>query len=235
MNGRPAQRGSGTLGVEYLAELLVLAVSAGLLGFALLSGTVMRGDTLRFDQELLLALRDPQDLNLPAGPEWLALAIRDISALGGVTVLTLITLGACGFVLLTGRPRFSLFLLVSIAGGSLLNTLLKGLFDRPRPDLVPHGTPAALSSFPSGHAMMSAVVFLTLGALLAYRSESARIKVYILGWAVLLTILVAFSRVYLGVHWPTDVIAGWIAGSTWALISLMAGGFLMRHTRLLSD
>ncbi|MEA3413823.1 MAG: phosphatase PAP2 family protein [Pseudomonadota bacterium] len=220
---------------EYLTEGLVLTVSAGLLAFALLSGKVLSGGTYRFDERVLLALRDPGDPSNPFGPEWLEIVVRDISALGGFTVLTLITLAVCGYLWLRGSPRFALFILISIAGGSLLNTLLKGLFDRPRPDLVPHGTPAALSSFPSGHAMMSTVVFLTLGALLAFASQDRRIKAYILGWAVSLTVLVAFSRVYLGVHWPTDVIAGWVAGSTWALICLMAGRLLQSRTRLLAD
>lgn len=228
-------RKSASHAAEYLTEGAVLAVSAGLLAFALLSGTVMSGGTSGFDQSVLLALRDPKNPVDPLGPEWFGIVVRDISALGGFTVLTLVTLAACGYLWLGGRPRFALYLLISIAGGSLANTVLKGLFDRPRPDLVPHGTPAALSSFPSGHAMMSAVVFLTLGALLAYAAEDRRIKAYILTWALLLTLLVAFSRVYLGVHWPTDVIAGWVAGSTWALICLVAGGVLRRRTHLLAD
>jgi len=110
------------------------------------------------------------------------------------------------------------FVLGSVLGGQLIGTILKDLFQRPRPDLVPFSAYASGASFPSGHTLMSAVTYLTLGALLARSQERKRVKAYLLLVAIFLTFAVGVTRVYLGVHWPTDVLAGWTAGAVWALI-----------------
>jgi len=217
--------------IEYATEISLVLLSLGLFGFFKLTEEVVEGDTRSFDQSVLLWFRNKDDLSDPIGPQWLEVVMRDITALGGLLILGLLTIAACGYLWLTQRHKLALFVAVSIPAGALLNTLLKEYFTRPRPDIVPHGTGAALSSFPSGHAMMSAVVFLTLGALLSLSTENTRIKIYILFWSVFLTVIVGISRVYLGVHWPTDIIAGWIAGGTWAVLCLLVGHRLLRTTR----
>jgi undecaprenyl-diphosphatase len=132
-------------------------------------------------------------------------------------VLTILSLASAGFLVLQRKRHLGAYLLAAVAGGTIVSTLLKWGFDRPRPDLVPHGSLVYTSSFPSGHSMLSAVVFLTLGALLASGQTNLRLRAYLIGLAVFLTVLVGVSRVYLGVHWPTDVFAGWTAGAAWAL------------------
>jgi undecaprenyl-diphosphatase len=202
-----------------LGSVLILGLVAGaLFGFTRIAEEVREGDTRRFDEWLLLALRQPGDRAEPIGPLWLKQAMTDITALGGFTVLGLLTLVVIFYMLMDGKRRAALLLAVSIGGGTLLSTLLKSGFDRPRPDLVAHMVDVQTLSFPSGHAMMSAVAFLTMGVLLARLSARRAVKAYVVGVAVLLTLLVGSSRIYLGVHWPTDVIGGWCVGAAWALM-----------------
>ena len=214
--------------IEYATEISLVLLSLGLFSFIKLTEEVVEGDTRGFDQSVLLWFRNQADLSDPVGPQWLEVVVRDVTAIGGLLILGLLTIAACGYLWLTQKHKLALFVAVSIPAGSLLNTLLKESFTRPRPDIVPHATSAALSSFPSGHAMMSAIVFLTLGALLSLATENTRIKIYILFWSVFLTVIVGISRLYLGVHWPTDIIAGWIAGGTWAILCLLVGHRIFR-------
>lgn len=217
-----AQRGRfrflSWLGGHERAVLLALAgVVAGVWLFALLADEVVEGGTKAFDQRLLLTFRHGDTRNL-LGPPAVQEAARDITALGGVAVLTLVTVIAAGFLALDRKKHMALFVLGSVLGGQVLGTILKDLFQRPRPDLVPFSAYASGASFPSGHTMMSAVTYLTLGALLARSQERRRVKAYLLLVAIFLTFAVGVTRVYLGVHWPTDVLAGWTAGAVWALI-----------------
>lgn len=199
-----------------LIAFLLLAGAAW--GFAELADAVLEGETATLDERLLLALRSPGDPSDPLGPGWFEEAARDITGLGGIGVLALISLLAAGFLALRRQPHTAIYLVLATGGGMLVSTLLKELFARPRPGLVPHAQQVYTSSFPSGHSMMAAVTFLTIGALLAGAQPSLRLKAYLLGAAALLTLLVGASRVYLGVHWPTDVLAGWTAGAAWALL-----------------
>jgi undecaprenyl-diphosphatase len=198
--------------------LLTLALSAfALWAFIEIAEEMVEGDSQTFDMRLLMALRSAADPTLPFGPPWLREMMRDITALGSTVVLLIVTLATTGFLVLAKNRRAALLVLVAVFGGALISSLLKLGFDRPRPDLVLRTTTVYTASFPSGHAMMSAVVYLTLGAMIAATQHGRRLKLYILGLSLLLTLIVGCSRVYLGVHWPTDVLAGWSLGAAWAI------------------
>ena len=215
----PIRRALTWIGAHEPQVLVTLVLIAGAVWmFAELAGEVLEGDTADFDERMLLSLRVAGDLTDPVGPGWFEETARDITGLGGFGVLALLTLVAAGYLLLHGKNHTALYLVLAIGSGILMSTVLKHVFDRPRPDLVPHAQVVYTSSFPSGHSMMSAVVFLTVGALLAGVQTNLRLRAYLLGVAALITLLVGASRVYLGVHWPTDVLAGWTAGAAWALL-----------------
>lgn len=204
-------------------------IGCALMGFAELADEVADGETHAFDRAVLLAMREPGDTADAWGPPWFEMMVRDVTSLGGTVVLTLLTLAAIGFMLLSRKWGGALFVAVSIAGGTLISSVLKHFFDRSRPDVVPHLMEATSASFPSGHSMLAMVTYLTLGAVLAEVQDKPRIKIYILGWAVFLALAVGLSRVYLGVHWPTDVLAGWCVGSAWALICGSVALWLQRR------
>ena len=216
------------LGLLVSALTLVLLV----LTFARLTDLVVEGNTRQFDERVLASLREPHNPSQPIGPRWLEGAALDITALGSGFVLGLFVLAIVGFLLLQGTYRTALFVLVATMGGGLLNTMLKGVFQRPRPDIVPHLREVFSLSFPSGHAMTSAAVYLTLGAMLMRITEHRATKMYCMAMAMLLTVLVGASRVYLGVHYPTDVLAGWLAGMSWALLCWIVERALERRTKL---
>jgi undecaprenyl-diphosphatase len=220
------------LGGHELALLLAIAgIATGVFIFAMIADRAMEGGPRAFDRRMLLALRHPGDL-APIGPPSVQDAARDITALGGVVVLGLLTLITSGFLALNGKQRMALFVCGSVLSGLIAGTILKDLFVRPRPELVPRAAYASGSSFPSGHSMMSAITYLTLGALLARSHERKRLKAYFFLLAVLLTFLVGVSRVYLGVHWPTDVLAGWTAGAVWALLCWLVARWLQSRSAL---
>jgi undecaprenyl-diphosphatase len=155
-------------------------------------------------------------------------SLRDLTTLGGTSVLAVVTLTSVGYLLLAGRRKTAALVTLAVLGGTALSSLLKAGFERPRPDLVAHLVEVHSQSFPSGHAMMSAVTWLTLGTLLATVQPKRRLKAYVLGIAIAITLLVGASRVYLGVHWPTDVIAGWCVGTAWALLAWIVAGWMHR-------
>jgi undecaprenyl-diphosphatase len=223
---KPRDRTELTLLIGGIAVLLLLLI------FMKLASEVLEGETQSFDRRILLALRSPDDLARPIGPAWMVGSALDITALGGATVLGMTVFAVAGFLLLQGLWRRALFATVAAFGGWFLNGALKQLFQRPRPDVVPHLREVMSMSFPSGHALQSAVVYLTLGALSMHIAKRRVTKLYCMAMAMLATGLVGASRVYLGVHYPTDVLAGWLIGLSWALLCWMIERSLERRSGL---
>lgn len=198
-----------------LAGLTVAAVLIA--AFIKLAGEMLEGETSAFDIDVLQALRVPGDPGTPIGPTWLLGSMRDLTALGGVTVLTLVSALAIAFLLMRGRFMQALYTALATGGGAVFGKLLKSLFARPRPEVVPHLVEVNSLSFPSGHSMNSAIVYLTLAVMVSRSFDERRTRVFVIAVAALLVLTIGFTRLYLGVHYPTDVIGGWTVGATWAL------------------
>jgi undecaprenyl-diphosphatase len=190
--------------------------------FLAIAGEVMEGETLAFDKRIVLALRKADDPSQPIGPAWITGVLLDLTALGGTAVLGLVVLAVVGFMALQLRYFTALFIFVTAASGEAVGYVLKSAFSRPRPTVVSHLRDVFSSSFPSGHAMQSAIIYLTLGAMLMRIAEGRLTKIYCFSLAMLLTFLVGLSRVWLGVHYPTDVLAGWTVGLFWASLCWLA-------------
>ena len=217
------------------AELGVLAAifigAAAALCFVLVASEMREGETAAFDRAMLLAFRDPANLADPIGPPWLEGVVRDVTSLGSTALLTLIVVLSAGYLLVDRKRASAVLLLVSVIGGSVLSQVMKAVFGRARPEIVPHLMTETSLSFPSGHAMNSAILYLTLGALLARAQDGRWQQAYVFAATVLVALVVGISRVYLGVHWPTDVIAGWCVGAAWAMACLLAATWLERRPR----
>ncbi|MBO9624279.1 MAG: phosphatase PAP2 family protein [Sphingomonas sp.] len=194
------------------------AVALLLLGLVWFGHEIMEGDTAAIDRAIMQAMRVPGHPGQPVGPAWLPSAVRDVTALGSTTVLTMVVLVTACFLALRRRFRSALLVLAATSLGALAVTLVKALIARSRPDLVERLMQEASHSFPSGHAANSAIVYLTLATLLFPVLRGWRMRGFVLGVAILLVGLIGVSRVYLGVHWPSDVLAGWAFGSCWALL-----------------
>ncbi|HEX7862771.1 MAG TPA: phosphatase PAP2 family protein [Verrucomicrobiae bacterium] len=217
---------------DVVVLLLVFACVSSAWLFIEVADEVGDGETAAFDKAALRAFRDPNDLSDPLGPRRIEEAVRDITALGSTTVLLLFSLLAAGFLLFTRRFNACLLLISALGGGLLLNWTLKNYFDRPRPEYVTQLHYVDSNSFPSGHALLSTVVYLSIGALASRLVAKRRQKIYIVAAAVLLVALVGVSRVYLGVHYPTDVLAGWSVGTLWAIICWFAARYLQLRGKL---
>jgi undecaprenyl-diphosphatase len=210
----------------------VSLIMAGLWAFFELADVVMEGESRGIDRAILLALRTPGAPNDPIGPRWVEELFRDFTSFGSVGVLTFVLLAAVGYLFLQGKYRSMLLMVAAVLGGGALSVLLKHGFDRPRPDLVAPLAYTMTPSFPSGHALLAATTYLTIGALLARIQPNRALKMYLMFLAILLTLIVGFTRVYLGVHWPTDVLAGWTVGGIWALTCWLAAQLLQRRGKM---
>tara|TARA_R110002095_G_scaffold153555_1_gene133487 strand:- start:1186 stop:1941 length:756 start_codon:yes stop_codon:yes gene_type:complete len=216
-----------------LLFLLILAVCAW--AFIEIADNVLEQDTQAFDKWVVRSMRRADDPSTPIGPQWVQEIGRDLTAFGGIATLIFFTAVVAGYLWIEGKKRVILLLFSAAIGGQILSSTLKYFFSRPRPDIVPHLSHVYTSSFPSGHSMLSAVIYLTLGALLASVISNTILKIYVLSVAILITLLVGLSRIYLGVHYPTDVIAGWIAGLGWALFCWMIARWLQKRHQLEDD
>jgi undecaprenyl-diphosphatase len=215
------------LELEVVATILIVAASSFV--FLKLVSEMREGETHAVDEAILLALREPNDPSNPIGPPWVEAMFRDLTSLGSPVVLALITIAVVGYLWLERKRGAALFVVLAVVGGALLESLLKLGFARPRPELVSHLVAVNSFSFPSGHATMATITYLTLGVLLASVQERRRMKLYLLTVAIFLALLVGVSRVYLGVHWPTDVLAGWCVGAAWALACWLVATWLQRR------
>ena len=204
------------------APLLGLLLLAGTLVYAFvqLTDEVQEGDTHAWDNKVLLLFRTPGNPEDPLGPLWLEIFMRDITALGSFAILWTVVIASMAYLIVRRRVALGLLMGLWVGAAALLNTALKIGFDRPRPDIVASVAEVYTASYPSGHAMLSAVVFLTLGAFLAALERRWRLRTFWAVLAVFITLLVGFSRMYLGVHYPSDVLAGWSLGAAWALAGL---------------
>lgn len=193
-------------------------------------GESITGDRIpKIDERLIRSLRAPDRPGEPLGPVWLRTAMRDLTALGGPALLALFVLSVAGALAIRRQYHGVVLLLAATLGARFLNVFLKEVFSRPRPDLSLRLVEVTSASFPSGHAMDSATIYLTAAAVVARLVEPLALKLYVLGLAVLLSALAGVTRVYLGVHYPSDVLAGWMAGLAWALLCWTMGSWLQRR------
>ena len=207
---------------EQLRLLVIgLALCALLFLFLRLASEVMEGDTQAFDVAILRSLRDAADPSRPIGPAWMETALVDVTALGSPVVLGLVVVIITGYLLIEARYKTALIVVTTAITSEVLDAVLKLVFARPRPTAVPHLRTVVTASFPSGHAMESAIIYLTLGALLMRVVEGRLTKIYTMAMAMFLTLIVGVSRVFLGVHYPTDVVGGWMLGFLWAALTFL--------------
>ena len=209
--------------------LMLIAIIACFFAFSFFGEVVdevLEGESHALDEKILLLMRDANDIKSPIGPLWLEEMMRDFTSLGGIGLLTFMTFAATTYLFITKRNFYAIYLLIVVTTGAILSNLLKIGFDRPRPDLVPHDSITYMAGFPSGHSFMATVVYLTLGVILAETQSKIALKLYLLCIALFLAVLVGISRVYLGVHWPSDVLAGWLIGAGWALMFWILAKYL---------
>jgi len=207
----------------------VVMVAGGLWGFSEMAEVARNTQPHAMDTAVLLAFREAGNPGDPIGPRWVEEAVRDLTSLGSMSVLVFLVLSVVGYLLLGRRVATALFVLAAVGGGQVLSSLLKLGIERPRPELVPHMAEVFTPSFPSGHAMLSAVTYLTLGALAARVASGRATKIYLMAIALLASFIVGASRVYLGVHWPSDVLAGWCIGAAWAMACWLTAEFFLRR------
>lgn len=216
---------------EIAAVAAFLVMTLGILTFVELADDMREADGQAFDQAVLEAMR-PVDPTTPWGPDWLHEAAGDITSLGGIAVLALFALIATGFLIIQRKRLSALLLVVGLAGGVALSEGLKSVFERERPPLEYQAVETLNASFPSGHALLSTVFYLTLGVMLTRAFPRLKLKAYVLGVALTIALLIGMTRIYLGAHWASDVFAGWSVGAAWAMALWLVAYAIERRQRL---
>ncbi|MFC5585402.1 phosphatase PAP2 family protein [Nitratireductor kimnyeongensis] len=196
--------------------ILLLVLTLGSFAFFAIADEVAEGEMKALDEAVLLSLRNPLDVSDPLGPSWLEETALEITAIGGYPVIVLSLLVVTGLLLVRRRYGAAFYAVLSVGSGALVSYGLKNYYERPRPDLVEHLDVIHTASFPSGHATVTTIAYLTLAALVVRFFPDWRVRLYVLAVAVFISFIVGMSRVYLGVHWPSDVAAGWALGAAWA-------------------
>ena len=217
---------------EFVLLLAVAALCGGILTFVGVTDLVSENELHETEVRWMRDLRSAEDLSRPIGPPWLERWSREITSLGSGAVLSLMTSASGRIFVDRALYASAVLILVSVGGGTLLTAGLKGFFERDRPNVVPHLTDALFKSYPSGHSMMSSVVYLTVAVLLARTMKGWRAKIYCVSAALFLSFLIGLSRVYLGVHYPTDVVAGWAGGTAWAMLCWLTAYWLERRGKV---
>ena len=202
------------------SQLLIL-LAASIAGFVVLAWWSGSDWGQRLDQAILRALLYTGEPARPLGPDWLREAGRDLTALGSISVLVFISLAVGGWLALKRRWRSVLAMAATIIPGVLLSFGLKRLFSQPRPELIADVTQTFTSSFPSSHAMASLIVYLALADVISRQPGARAVRHYLLFMALAASFIAGFSRLYLSVHWPSDVLAGWTAGAAWLALSAL--------------
>lgn len=217
--------------IAVVAALLILTL--GVLGFAEAAEGVMEGEGRAFDLAVLHAVRPFADNpGRPWGPWWLHEAAADVTSLGGIAVLALFALAVIGFLLIQKKWLSAALLVCGLGGGVLLSEGLKAIFERERPPAAYQAVDTLNASFPSGHALLATVFYLTVGVMLTRAFALRRFKAYVLAIGVLFALLIGLTRIYLGAHWASDVFAGWSVGAAWAVLLWLIAYAAERRQRL---
>jgi undecaprenyl-diphosphatase len=217
---------------EARALAIWLGAAGAIWAFLAIADEMREGGTAAIDRRLLLLMREPGHPSEPIGSRSFEEAMRDVTALGGFTFLTLLVVVSGLAFVFHGKRRQAVILVSTVLLAQWTSGALKTFYDRPRPDLVPHGSFVYSASFPSGHSTLAAATLLTLATMTASLEPRRETKILAYAVAMLVTIAVGVSRVYLGVHWPTDVLAGWCAGAAFAFAAWMALDFMRRRDNL---
>ncbi len=207
---------SGASGFRWSRRFVIGIAAIALLGLAAAS-LFADGGANSVDRALMLALRTPGALDDPIGPKWFEDVMRDMTGLGGIGVVIGSSLVFAGYLALRRRWVDIGVLAASVVGAQGVSAVIKHWIERPRPDLVSHEAAIYSASFPSGHTLMATTVYLTFAMLIAADFPERRLRDYLLGVAWIVSFAVGASRIYLGVHWPSDVLAGWCIGALWML------------------